>query len=443
MKLIRSLYLANLFFYVIIGMVFLFILAFVFPALLGVAQIVFGIFAMAILIDGFLLYRLKKGIFARRDTPDRLSNGDANPLSIYLENRYQFPITLQIIDEIPFQFQKRDLFFKTSLQPSETQIIRYELRPTKRGEYSFGAVNIFAKSPIGLLKRRYQFSQDKMVAVYPSFLQMRQFELMAISNRLTELGIKKIRKIGQSQEFEQIRQYVQGDDVRTLNWKATARRNELMVNSYQDEKSQAIYSIIDKGRVMKMPFEELSLLDYSINATLVLSNIALYKQDKAGVMTFSDKIGQILLADKRAGQLPLILELLYKQKTRYLETDYEALYVNIKKNIRQRSLLLLFTNFETLTSMRRQLPFFRRIAKEHLLIVVFFENTELRALLDKPAETTEEIYLKTIAEKYFYEKQQIVRELSQYGIQAMLTPPQKLTANTVNKYLEMKARGMI
>ncbi len=443
MKLIRSLYLANLFFYVIIGMVFLFILAFVFPALLGVAQIVFGIFAMAILIDGFLLYRLKKGIFARRDTPDRLSNGDANPLSIYLENRYQFPIALQIIDEIPFQFQKRDLFFKTSLQPSETQIIRYELRPTKRGEYSFGAVNIFAKSPIRLLKRRYQFSQDKMVAVYPSFLQMRQFELMAISNRLTELGIKKIRKIGQSQEFEQIRQYVQGDDVRTLNWKATARRNELMVNSYQDEKSQAIYSIIDKGRVMKMPFEELSLLDYAINATLVLSNIALYKQDKAGVMTFSDKMGQILLADKRAGQLPLILELLYKQKTRYLETDYEALYVNIKKNIRQRSLLLLFTNFETLTSMRRQLPFFRRIAKEHLLIVVFFENTELRALLDKPAETTEEIYLKTIAEKYFYEKQQIVRELSQYGIQAMLTPPQKLTANTVNKYLEMKARGMI
>ena len=306
MKLIRSLYLANLFFYVIIGMVFLFILAFVFPALLGVAQIVFGIFAMAILIDCFLLYRLKKGIFARRDTPDRLSNGDANPLSIYLENRYQFPITLQIIDEIPFQFQKRDLFFKTSLLPSETQIIRYELRPTKRGEYSFGAVNIFAKSPIRLLKRRYQFSQDKMVAVYPSFLQMRQFELMAISNRLTELGIKKIRKIGQSQEFEQIRQYVQGDDVRTLNWKATARRNELMVNSYQDEKSQAIYSIIDKGRVMKMPFEELSLLDYAINATLVLSNIALYKQDKAGVMTFSDKMGQILVADKRAGQLPLI-----------------------------------------------------------------------------------------------------------------------------------------
>ena len=266
---------------------------------------------------------------------------------------------------------------------------------------------------------------------------------MAISNRLTDLGIKKIRRIGHSMEFEQIRPYVYGDDVRTLNWKATARRNDLMINAFQEEKSQSVYCLIDKGRVMKMPFEGLSLLDYAINATLVLSNIALYKQDKAGVLTFSDKFGQMLLADRRSGQMQKILDLLYRQKTRYLETDYELLYVKTKHFIKQRSLLLLFTNFETLSSMRRQLPYFRKLAKDHLLIVIFFENTELRALLDKPAVSTEEIYLKTIAEKYFYEKQQIVKELGQYGIQAMLTPPQKLTANTVNKYLELKARGMI
>lgn len=439
----KSLYLSNLVFYTTTFLVILFVLAFVFPVLFGITQMLFFAFVLMLLVDGIMLYRPKKGVFARREAPDRLSNGDENPLSIYLENHYNFPVQIQVIDEIPFQFQKRDLMFRTALKVAETQILAYTLRPTKRGEYSFGAVNVYVKSPIRLLKRRYQFSQDKMVVVYPSFLQMRAYELMAISNRLTELGVKKIRKIGQSQEFEQIRQYVQGDDVRSINWKATARRNDLMINAFQEEKSQNVYCLIDKGRVMQMPFDGLSLLDYAINATLVLSNIAIYKQDKAGIITFSDRMGQVLLADRKAGQMTKILNVLYKQKTRFLETDYEALYIHTKTYIRQRSLFLLFTNFETVTSMQRQLPYFRKLAKDHLLIIVFFENTELRALLDKPTYTTEEIYLKTIAEKYFYEKQRIIKELGQFGIQALLTAPQNLTVNTVNKYLELKSRGII
>ncbi|MEA5259720.1 DUF58 domain-containing protein [Arcicella aquatica] len=443
MHFFKSLYIAKVVYYFIVGIVFLFVLAFVFPFLLGITQLFFMVLILMLLVDSIILYKTKKGILCERNVPERLSNGDENPIAIFIENRYSFSILLEIIDEIPFQFQKRDLLFNTTLKSSEKQIIEYQLRPTKRGEYSFGAVNVYVKSPIRLLKRRYQFSNEKMVAVYPSFLQMRAYELMAISNRLTELGIKKIRRIGQSQEFEQIRQYVQGDDIRNINWKATARRNDIMVNAYQEEKSQNVYCLIDKGRVMQMPFDGLSLLDYAINATLILSNIAINKQDKAGVITFSDRIGQILAADKRGGQMTKILELLYKQKTRFLETDYEALYIYAKTHIRQRSLLLLYTNFETVTSMRRQLPYFRKLAKDHLLMVIFFENTELKTLLDKPAVTTEEIYHKTIAEKYFYEKQQIVRELGQYGIQALLTPPQNLTVNTVNKYLELKSRGII
>lgn len=441
--LFKSLYFSKVVFHFVIEIVILFVFAFVFPWLLGIAQLCFMILILLLLADGIILFMVKKGIFCRRDVPERLSNGDENPISIFIENHYSFSILLEIIDEIPFQFQKRDLLFHTSLKSAEQQIVEYQLRPTKRGEYSFGAVNVYVKSPIRLLQRRFQFSQDKMVAVYPSFLQMRAYELMAISNRLTELGIKKIRRIGQSQEFEQIRQYVQGDDVRSINWKATARRNDVMVNAYQEEKSQNVYCLIDKGRVMQMPFDGLSLLDYAINATLILSNIAINKQDKAGVITFSDRIGQVLSADKKAGQMTKILDLLYKQKTRYMETDYEALYIHTKTHIRQRSLLLLYTNFETVASMRRQLPYFRKLAKDHLLMVVFFENTALKTLLEKPAETTEEIYHKTIAEKYFYEKQQIVRELAQYGIQALLTAPQNLTVNTVNKYLELKSRGMI
>lgn len=443
MKPIRNLYFSSLFWGALVVLVLLFVAAFVFPVLFWFIKLAFVLFCAITVLDAFLLFRPKDGVFARRDAPDRLSNGDVNAITIYLQNNYAFKTFLEIIDEIPHQFQKRDVLFHAQLLPNENQLLRYELRPNKRGEYSFGAVNVFVKSAIRLLKRQYQFSQDKMVAVYPSFIQMKQYELLAISNRLTDHGIKKIRRIGHSMEFEQIRNYVQGDDVRTVNWKATARRNTLMVNAYQDEKSQGIYCLIDKGRVMRSPFEELTLLDYAINATLVLSNIALLKQDKAGVVTFSDVMGQMLPAERKSGQLQKIMEVLYKQKTRYLETDYETLYANVKTHIRQRSLLILFTNFETLNGLQRQLPFLRRLAKEHLLIVVFFENTETASLLNEPAKNTEQIYLKTIAERFYYEKRRIVRELQQYGIQSILTAPKDLNANTVNKYLELKARGMI
>jgi len=443
LKLVRSLYFSQFFWGVCIGITLLFILAYIFPGLFGMVKLVFVLWVVFVLTDAVLLFRHPKGIFARRDTPEHLSNGDENPLQLYLQNNYHFNTQLEIIDEIPFQFQRRDVLFEAQLTPNETKILRYQLRPTKRGEYNFGALNVFVQSPLRLLKRRYRFGEAQMVAVYPSFLQMRQYELLAISNRLTEFGLKKIRRLGHSMEFEQIRPYVQGDDVRSLNWKATARRNELMVNAFQDEKSQSIYCLIDKGRVMKSPFEGLTLLDYAINATLVLSNIALLKQDKAGLITFSEVLGQVLPAERKTGQLAKILEILYKQKTRYLESDYETLYANLRVRVRQRSLLLLFTNFETLNALQRQLPYLRRMAKEHLLIVVFFENTETAQVLREPTANTEQIYLKTIAERFYYEKKRIVVELQKYGIQSILTAPKDLNANTVNKYLELKARGMV
>ena len=453
MSLIRPLFVATRLWFALVAFVLLFVAAYAVPVLLPLVQVGFVVLLILIGLDGWLLFRVRNGFFARRDVPDRLSNGDENPLTIYLENRYAFRVDTEVIDEIPFQFQRRDVLFRARLGPRQTQAIRYELRPTRRGEYSFGAVNVFVFSPLGLLRRRYQFEQGKTVAVYPSFLQMRQYELLAATNRLSEVGVKRIRRLGHSMEFEQVRPYTTGDDIRTINWKATARRTgaaaadprgvSLQINAYQDERSQPVYCLIDKGRVMQSPFEGLTLLDYAINASLVLSNIALLKHDRAGILTFSDHVGQLLPAERRSGHLLKILELLHRQKTRFSETDYESLYASVRTNIRQRSLLLLFTNFETVSALHRQLPYLRRLAKDHLLLVIFFENTELRSLLDQPATNTEQVYLKTIGEKFAFEKKQIVRELTRYGIQTILTAPQNLTANTVNKYLELKARGMI
>ena len=426
--------------------------AFFLPILWVPMQLLLGLTVALTGLDAALLYLNGRNgqtapVFGRRVLSDKLANGSDNDVQIFVENRYRFAVTTEIIDEIPYQFQRRDVLFKAQIKPGQTQVVTYQLRPTKRGEYEFGALNIYAASPLGLVRRRFRSGAAQVVPVYPSFLQMRQYELLAISNRLTEVGVKRIRRVGQSMEFEQIRPYVAGDDPRTINWKATARRtgtaDSLVVNHFQDERAQQVYCLIDKGRVMRMPFAGLSLLDYAINATLVVSNIALLKHDKAGLITFSNRPGATLAADRRPGHLLKLLEILFRQKTKYLETDFELLYSTVRTRIKQRSLLILFTNFETLHGMQRQLPYLRRLAKAHLLLVVFFENTELRTYLDTPPQTTDDIYNQTIAEKFVQEKRQIVLEMQRYGIYSLLTAPQDLTVNTINKYLEFKARGLI
>lgn len=440
---IKSIYFTNLLYYSIAAEVVLLVFGFFFSVIEPFTTYGLLVIPILIAVDIIILYTNKNGIFGKRNTLDKLSNGDDNLIQLVLENHYLFPARLTIIDEIPFQFQARNTKFNLNIGQGKSKTVEYIVHPVKRGEYNFGALNVFVKSPIGFIEKRYRFSQDMVVPVYPSFLQMRKYELLAIANNLTNAGVKKIRKIGSNAEFDQIKEYIFGDDFRTINWKATARKNKLMVNQYQDEKSQQVYSVIDMGRIMKMPFEGLSLLDYAINASLVISNIAMRKQDKAGILTFSHIVQSVLPAERRNTQLQKILQLLYNQKTGYLESDFEKLYITIKTKINQRSLLLLYTNFESLSGLHRQLKYLRSLAKDHLLVVIFFEDTELKAFIEKPADTTEEVYTKTIAQKFVYEKKLIVKELEKYGIHSVLTDPKKLSVNTINKYLELKARGLI
>jgi uncharacterized protein (DUF58 family) len=427
----------------LLGIIALFVCAFIFPALYHAVWYVLLILATFILLDTLLLFFSKKGLEASRITPEKLSNGDENPIRISIENYYSFPISVKIIDEIPFQFQVRNFEIKRQLKAGSQDEIEYQLRPTERGEYHFGNLNVYVVSPLRMISRRYTFDKDQMVPTYPSYIQLRKYDLIAFSNNLFQYGIKKIRRIGHTMEFEQIKEYVAGDDIRTLNWKATAKKNALMVNQFQDEKSQSVYMAIDKGRVMKMPFNGLSLLDYAINATLVLSNVILKKQDKAGVFAFSKKVENRVFAEKRSSQMQKILETLYNIKTDFFESDYSRLYVDIKKNINQRSLIILYTNFETLDGLHRQLPYLKGIAKNHLLVVVFFNNTELNEIINKKTNTIQEVYDKVIAEKFAFEKRLIVNELKKCGIYSVLTQPENLTLDTINKYLEIKARGIL
>lgn len=443
LKFFKQFYLSNRFFLLWLVVIVLFCLSFAFSYLFPLAQLALvGLLAVTFL-DIFILFFNKAKINAKRTVNTPLSLGDVNNVDILIESEYNIPVNLKVIDEIPYQFQIRDFEKSISLKGGESKLLSYDLRPTKRGAYQFQNINVFIATVFGLVQRRFQVEQKQEVAVYPSILQMKKYELQLFSQTAVFQGIKKVRRLGNNNEFEQIKNYVQGDDLRTINWKATSRRGELMVNQYQDERSQQVYCIVDKSRSMKMPFEGLSLLDYAINASLVLSNIILKKGDKAGVITFSDKLGSRVASEGSGLQLRRIMDVLYKQKTRYLESNFESLYYGTRNIIKGRSLIILFTNFESNYALERNLTLLRKISQQHLLVVVFFENTEIVDVASQKSKNVKDIYIKTMAGKFALEKKKMVQELNRHGIQSILTKPQDLTVNTINKYLEIKSRGML
>lgn len=440
---LKSVFLTDRFFRLFGALVGLFVLGFPFPLLFPVAQALFALALAMLTLDAYLLFRRDIRLQAGRTTPRLFSLGDANPVRLQLENPSPLPLAVTIIDELPVQFQVRDFEKQVRLAPGEARTVRYDLTPYERGAYAFGAINLYLSTQLGLLQRRQRVEAAVEVPVYPSILQMKQFELRAFDRIAHQKGIKKIRRIGHSYEFEQIKNYVRGDDYRSINWKASSRRAALMVNQYQDERAQQVYSIIDKSRSMRMPFEGLSLMDYAINASLVMSNIALQKHDRAGLITFSDKIGSTIKADSHPTQLQKILQALYREQHRPLEPNFELLYHLTRKLIRGRSLLLLYTNFESTYALDRVLPILRRINSFHLLVVIFFENTEIRDFAESEADSLETIYLQTVARNFLNEKARMAQILQQYGIQVVLTKPKDLSIHTVNKYLELKSRGLI
>jgi len=439
----RNLYLGSRFFYLFTAIVVMFIIGFKYYAIFILGKVMLVIFACFVGLDIFWLFRKQNCIAADRQLPKVLSLGDENKITVALQSSTSINLSVEIVDEIPFQFQVRDHSLKLQLQTGEARAMEYTLTPFKRGEYHFGNLNVFISSILGLVSRRVVVPAAEMVPVYPSILQMKKYEMLAFNSVSMGHGIKKLRRIGSSYEFEQIKNYVAGDDYRSINWKASSRMGHLMVNQYEDERSQSVYCIIDKSRNMRMPFDGLSLMDYAVNSALVITNVVLQKKDKAGLLTFSDKIGSVIKADRKTSHLNKILAALYREKPRDLEARYELLYHSARKLIKGRSLLFLYTNFESTYAMERVLPILRKINRLHLLVVVFFTNTEVTKLANQKAEDTEAVYHQTIAKKFISEKQAIAQVLRQHKIQTILTDPADLSINSINKYLELKSRGLI
>lgn len=440
---LRKVYIGKLFYVLFFSTVLLLgISSFVdwlyFPSIVALVSLL-----LLTLLDALLIFIVKHPLNFERRVNQRLNLGDKNTVTLHVSNNNNLGIRFVLYDGYPVDLQLRDLSFKSYIAPHQSVEFHYEIEPKKRGILQFNNAFFILSSIFRLVSRRYEVKSREQVAVYPSYLQLRKYELLVFHQQKTQSGIKRIRRLGNNSEFEQIKNYVQGDEVKTINWKATSRTANLMVNKYQEEKSQNIYCILDKSRTMQMEFDQLSLLDYSINSILALSNILLKNGDKAGLISFSDNIGAQIPAEKRNSQMHLISEALYNQETTFKSPNYEVLNRTIRRTIKTRSLLLMFTNFESEEAFERALPTLIQLNQKHILVVILFQNSDLELLAQKPAESMFELYKTIISEQMIGVKEKIVLRLRQNGIKTILTLPENLSVNSINMYLELKARGVL
>lgn len=392
-----------------------------------------------LLLEGVLLWRAGRNVVeGGRVLPSRFSHGDTHIIKLHMQHRYPFSIHLTLIDEIPEQFARADAMHRQWLSSGETAVFSYELRPLFRGEYSFGKLLAWINSPVGLIQRRHILAGKAVVPTYPSFRRLRQYSLQSRTDRRQQSGQQALRLGSQQQEFEHIKPYVRGDDVRTLNWKATARQRRLMVNQYQDARARSVYCLIDQSQMMEQTWEEISFLDHAINAAVMIAYVALARQDRVGIATFEAKSGPWLPPQNRPAQVQRILEHLYKLEPTEGIADFERLYATVRQKIPQRSTLILFTHFTHQTHLDRQLPALTRLAAHHQVLVVCFEPMEIHSLLRETPGNAHGLRMQTLARKRLQAHQALIHTLRHRGIPALSCKPDDLRLQTLNRYLRLR-----
>ena len=444
-------------------------------ALYGIALVLLCLLVVASAIDIALLMMLR--IDGGRDIASKLDLGEENVYSVSFKIIKGWIKSAYAIDEIPTEFKKmEDDRLPFSNKEKSSFNCQTSIMPSCRGHFLLGRSLVYA-SCLGLLERRIILQPEgQEVDVYPAFSRLREKDEQVRSRQTISTGNHKRQLPANKTEFRDIREYVAGDDIRTINWKATARTGHTMVNEYEDERSQHVINVIDCGTAMQRTFNSLSLQDHAVNASLLVSYSALEREsDCVGVCSYGPK--GISFLPPRAGkqQFNSIMQQLYALDTEYGESDIEQLCLVIDRNVKRRSLIFLYTEIPTISVLERQLQFFKRISSRNCLVIVNCLDRELEGMaerekykvenrlaqLDEPKRRTgfslmslrikgiveskigrthSQCVESTLAKDMVNQKQLIVDTLQQNGIYCLSIHPESLSFGILSKYIELKAK---
>ena len=412
------------------------------PSLLAVA-VGYGGLVLLMLLADWLVSPAPADFELARESDSKLSLGAWNPVTVTLRNQSRYAVRLAVRDEPPTAFAADAHVLEGNVEPHAILTLSYRVRPPRRGDYTFGSLNLRYRGVLGLVVRQARYPAPARVKVYPNLLDIRKYEILMRKAQLYELGLRNARIFGAGTEFERLRDYQPDDEYRKIHWKATARRGKPITMEYETERSQTIVTLIDVGRMMRSPVGDLAKVDYAINTALMLAYVAGLKGDRVGLLTFADQVGGYLAPRRGKGQFYRMLETLYAVQSQPAAPDYQRAFGYLAAKNKKRSLVVVFTDLGDADAARELVTYVAQLWPRHLPLCVTISDPALTGLAGAPAHDSVGVYQRAVAEKLLNERQVVLETLSRHGVLTLDVPAEKLTVAVINKYLELKARTML
>ncbi|HSO73955.1 MAG TPA: DUF58 domain-containing protein, partial [Blastocatellia bacterium] len=387
----------------------------------------------------------KAGDFrVERALEDRFAMGAENEVTIKVVNLSRRAVTFVVQDEFPAKMEVLEVReVRLTVPRGRTRTWTYGLLPTARGSYEFGDTAVRFRTRLGLLWRQVVYPTACQVRVYPDIREAKKHELYAHRNRRPEPGLRRMRVRGQGREFESLREFVIGDEIRHISWAATARRGKLITRQYTIERSQNIVVLLDTGRLMTARIGKLTKLDHAINATLSIAYVAAAGGDNVGLVAFSRRIVSYLPPRRGHEQINRVMEALYGIEPQMIEPSYARAFNFFSANCHRRSLVVILTDLVDRDASAELLAHTRKLMPRHLPLIVTIGDTDLGELVRSRPSSTVDVYRQAVAGEILHQREEALTRIRHAGGLALDVPAGRLSLELVNKYLEVKERGLL
>ncbi|MCX7843192.1 MAG: DUF58 domain-containing protein [Clostridia bacterium] len=400
--------------------------------------IIYNSTILLLLILDFFLTPGPRNFEVSRQCEEKFSLGAENMVAIKVRNSSRYLLKAEFRDTVPNCFKHEDVLLKIQLVPHHESIGIYAVVPQKRGQFSFGSIFCRYDGVLGLCSKSGSFAAGRDYKVYPNIRDLRRYTLSALKKSQLIQGVKKVKTYGMGTEFESLREYTEGDDYRKINWLATARAHKLIVNTYEPERNQQIFILLDASRVMNSEINFIKKLDYAINSSFLFADFAIRKGDNIGLLVFDSSVKRYIKPGKGMAHFQLIAENLYNVQENMVTADYKAALTYLNQNHKRRSLLLIFTELFNSEEALNLAVTLKSHAKNHMPVVITINDTRIEEKAESDVAELEDVFIKTAAIRFHEEREKVRRTLTESGVAAIDAPPDKLSIEVLNKYLSMK-----
>ena len=383
-------------------------------------------------------------IVVTREFDGRFAIGDATKISVMIENQSSADLRLRIKDEYPPRMHLvagREAEFTVFARG--TAEFYYHLKPKRRGAYTFGKTAVRFASRLGLVWCQAVLGEEQAVKVYPNMRRAREMELKALGARsFLAIQRRSIRR-GEGREFESMRDYVRGDELRHISWTATARRNKLTTRQYQIERDQTVMIAIDAGRLMTGRIGDETKFDTAIHASLALMSACARAGDNCGLLVFGRRVRRFLPPKRGVEHIDAVLESLYDVEPEIVEPSYARGFQHIASNLKKRSFVVILTDLVDKDSSRELITSLKLLRPRHLPLVVTIGDRDLNAAVSRQPEKIEEVFTQSAAEEIIHQRSAALRMVESLGGLALDVTAQTLAPRLLESYLRVKERGLL